>query len=206
MAEVGKDWLDRADDEWQTDEGQRDSDSEPGECDFHTQRKKLCADQAMISIERRQSDACNRGGQRERQVDHCADEPAAGKAIADQHPGNQCAEHGIDQRCNPRRAKTDFVGGDRALTERRGSELGRSYPRRLEHQRSKRQKHDQRQPCNRQPERQPEPGDDRTTHARSHQAQRWPRRLALGRARQGDGAAQCAFFAMIVSNIPPSAK
>ncbi len=54
--------------------------------------------QPLRGVERGQRDAGDRGRQGERQIDQRVDEPLAGKRVAHQHPGDEQAEDGVDQR------------------------------------------------------------------------------------------------------------
>ena len=62
------------------------------------QRREQGADPAVGGVERRQRDAGDGGGQRERQVDGGVENALAGKVVAHQHPGHDRAEDDIDQR------------------------------------------------------------------------------------------------------------
>ena len=76
--EVLEHGLDRAHDERQADEDQRDRDPERRERDLEPERLEQLAEPAVAGVERGQRDAGDRGRQRERQVDQRV-ERAAGR-------------------------------------------------------------------------------------------------------------------------------
>ena len=77
----------------------------------------MAAQPAVAGVQRGQRDAGHRRRQRERQIDQRIDETLAGEGIADQHPGHDQAEEGVDQRSQQRRAEGDAKGRQRALAE-----------------------------------------------------------------------------------------
>ena len=64
------------------------------------------ADPAVLRIQRRQRDARDGGRQRERQVHQRVHDFFAKKFVAHQHPRDDEAENGVDQRGAKRRAET----------------------------------------------------------------------------------------------------
>ena len=63
------------------------------------------ADPAVRRVERGERDAGDGGRQREGQVDDGVEHAAAGKVVADQHPGDDEAEDGVDRRGEKRSAE-----------------------------------------------------------------------------------------------------
>ena len=57
--------------------------------------------QPFVDVDRGEGDAGHRGGQREGQVDQRVHDAAAGEAVADQHPGDEEAEHRVDRGAAP---------------------------------------------------------------------------------------------------------
>ena len=62
--------------------------------DLDAQRREQAADPAVRTIDGGERDAGDRGRQGERQVDHRVDQPAAGKVVAGQNPGDEKAHDG----------------------------------------------------------------------------------------------------------------
>ncbi len=118
------------------------------------------AEPSGIGIERGQRDAGDGRGQGERQVDQRVDDPSAREAIADQHPGEDEAEHGIDQRGGERSAEGELVRGQHPGC---GGRLPQRIPAersRLEREGSQRDQHHQAQIEEGEAEGQPEAGQD----------------------------------------------
>ena len=81
--------LHGAHDEGQADEGERDDDADRRVADLEAEEiHQRLPEPAVRRIDRGERDAGHGGGQREGQVDHGIDQPAAREAIAHQHPGN----------------------------------------------------------------------------------------------------------------------
>src|SRR5713101_2812918 len=95
MREIGEDRLHGAHDEGQADEDEGDQDAERREGDVDAEAGEDSADPAGIGIERGERNAGNGGRQREGQIDKPVDEAAPGKAIADEHPGDEEADDGV---------------------------------------------------------------------------------------------------------------
>ena len=83
--------LHRPDDERQRDEHQREDDrrARVGDVD---------ADRRARAVEREQREAGDDRRQREGQVDHRVHHRLAAELVADQHPGGDRPEHGVEQR------------------------------------------------------------------------------------------------------------
>ena len=97
--------CDGAHDERQADEDQRDENAPAREGDLDADRRQRRAEPAVRRIERGERDAGDRGRQRERQIDDGVEEASAGKAVARQRPGDDRAEHDVDQRGRERNAE-----------------------------------------------------------------------------------------------------
>ncbi len=78
------------------DQRQRDGDADPGVGHLDAERLEVLADPAVLREHRRERDAGDRGGQRERHVDQRVDELAAREVVAHQRPGDDEAEHEVD--------------------------------------------------------------------------------------------------------------
>ena len=83
--------LHRADDERKRDEHEREHDRRLREGDVD-------ADRRLRAVEREQRQAGDDRRQRERQVDDRVHERLAAEIVADEHPGGDGAEHGVEQR------------------------------------------------------------------------------------------------------------
>jgi len=59
---------------------------------------EILADPAVRRVDGRERNAGHRGRQRERQIDDRVDEPLQRKRVAHEHPRDEKAEHGVDQR------------------------------------------------------------------------------------------------------------
>ena len=79
--------------------------------DLDAERSEELADPAVRRVERGERDAGDRGRQGEGQIDEGIDQPPAGKAIADQHPGDDQAEDGVDGGGGERNAEAHLEGG-----------------------------------------------------------------------------------------------
>ena len=106
--DIGQYRLHRAHHEWQRDKGQRQGDAQRGVGDLEAQVGGELADETIRRVQRGQCDTGDGGGQGEGQVDHRIDDLAAGEGVAHQHPGQQCADHAVDQRGVQRGAETQF--------------------------------------------------------------------------------------------------
>ena len=121
--------LDRSHDEGQADEGQR-----------HDDARRLVGDRQC-----RAARACRRSGRcrhrarsarsrRPRSEARTADRSSApnsrltGKAVADQHPGDEQAEHAVDRRGDRAPRRTSAVGGERSLARRPRSQNASQPP------------------------------------------------------------------------------
>ena len=158
--EILQDRLDGAHDEGQADEDERDEDAPRRIGDPQSERCCERADPAVRRIERGKRDAGDGGGQCKGQVDEGIEQPAPGKAIAHQHPGDEEPEDGIDAGRGERQAEGDAERRQRAAAGGDGEELGPAEARGLEDEAGKRDQNDQAQISERQAERQAEAGDD----------------------------------------------
>ena len=86
--------------EGKADEGHGHHDAERGEGDLDAERLQEAADPAVGRIDGGQGDAGHGGRQGKGEIDQRIDEPPAGKAVTDQHPGHQHAEDDVDDRRN----------------------------------------------------------------------------------------------------------
>ena len=112
-------------------------------------------DPAGVGIDRGQRDAGDRGRQRERQVDQRADQPLGREIVAHQHPGDEQAEHAVDRRRDHRRAEAT-AGRRRARASREGG-VAEDVPAladALDEHRAQRDQHDEREPEDRDAQRQ----------------------------------------------------
>ena len=87
------------------------------------------------------------------------DQPLAGEAVADQDPGDDQAEQGVDRGRGERRAEAHPEGGEHARRGERRPDLGPGA-RGLDDQGGQRDQHDQPEVGEGEAERQPEPGQD----------------------------------------------
>ena len=71
--------------------------------DLDAERREQAADPAVRRVERGQRDAGDGGRQREGKIDEGVEQAPAGKAVADQHPGDDHAEDGVDRGGDQRR-------------------------------------------------------------------------------------------------------
>ena len=95
--ELGENRLQRPDDEGQADEDERDGDAERGEGDLDAERLQERADPAVRRVDRAEGEARHRRRQGEGQVDGRVEQPAAGKLVAGQDPGDDAAEEDVDE-------------------------------------------------------------------------------------------------------------
>ena len=96
--ELDQNGLQRAHDEGEPDEGERDEDAERRVGDLQAERREEASDPAIRRVERRERDTGDGCRQRERKIDQRVELRLAGKGIAHHHPGDDQAEHAIDER------------------------------------------------------------------------------------------------------------
>ena len=119
-----------------------------------------CPIQPVGAKMRRERDAGDGGGKRERQVDDGIEHAPAREPVAHQHPGDDQSEHRVDRRRDKRRAKGDPKRGNDAVAGGDGPELVPRQVRRPQYQGRERDQDDQAEIGEREAERQPEAGDD----------------------------------------------
>src|SRR5581483_3775067 len=151
--------LHGADDEGKADEDERNGDAERGVGDLDAERFEQAADPAVRRVERSQRDAGDRRGQRKWKIDKRIEQAAAGKAVADQYPGDDDAEHRVDERGNERGEKAQAERRERARTGHHVEKAAHSELSRLQHEGAKRNEDDQAQIRQSETERQPESRD-----------------------------------------------
>ena len=125
---------------------------------FDAQRHQVTAQPAVRREQIGQRQARHRGRQREREIHHRINEPASGKLVAHQHPGQQRAEDGVGDRGNERGAKGQPVGRQGAI---RGGQVPEVRPgkfARAQDQAAKWDQHDRAQVKEREAHRQAEAG------------------------------------------------
>ncbi len=138
--------LHGADDERQADEDQRHDDADGGEADLEAEPVvEDRAERAVGRVERRQRDARDGGGERERQVDGGVEPAAAGEAVAHQHPGHEHAEEGVDDGGDQRRAEGKLQRCDDARVEGDAPELVPAQRGRADAEAGERDQDDERQ-------------------------------------------------------------
>ena len=106
VVELEQHRLHRADDERQRHEQQREHDRDARERDVD-------ADRRLRPVEREQGQPGDDRRQRERQVDQRVHDRLAAEVVADEHPGDDGAHHGVDERGRDRRAERQLQRGDR---------------------------------------------------------------------------------------------
>ncbi len=121
--DVGQYRLHGADHERQGDEGQRQGDAQRGVGDLEAQISCELADPAVGRVQRGQGDTGHSGRQGERQIDHRIDDLAAGEGVAHQHPGQQRADHPVDEGCVKGGAEAQLECRDHARGRDDGPEL-----------------------------------------------------------------------------------
>ena len=114
--------------------------------DLDAERRQQRADPALRREQRGQRDAGDRRRQRERHVDQRIRQVAAGKAVADHHPGDQQAERHVDRRRQRRGTEAQPQRRQHAWFGDRVPYAVEAQLPRPQHQRGKRQQYDQRQP------------------------------------------------------------
>src|SRR5690606_33761547 len=149
-----------ADHEGQPDKDKRNAYAERGEGDADPEFGKQRTDPAVLRIERGERDPRDRGWQGEGEIDHGIDNLAPGKAVADQNPGDNQPEYGIDQRRDEGNPEADPEGRDHPRVEDRADKLRPGHLRREEDHGGKRDQHDQPHVKEREAKRHPEPRDD----------------------------------------------
>ncbi|MCY1361074.1 hypothetical protein D9M69_477290 [compost metagenome] len=162
---VGEHRLHRAHDEGQDHEGQRQGDAERGVGDLEAEVGGELADQAVGRVQRGEGDAGDRGGQGEGQVDHRVDDLASGEGVTHQHPGQQRADHAVDQCGDQCGAEAELQCGEHARRGDDGPELVPGELGGLEEHGPQRNQHQQAEIHQGVPQSQPEAGYDRGNSA-----------------------------------------
>ena len=166
--EILEDGLDRADDERQAHEREREDDADGREGDLQAERLEETAEPAVTGVDGREREARDGRGEREGKVHDRVHERAPPKAVAGQHPREKEAEDRVEERGGERRPEAQAVGRERARRRHDAKELREREAGRLHEESGERHEDEEADVEKRHAESGPEPGKHSVPAASSH--------------------------------------
>ena len=134
--------LNRAHDERQADQRERDDDADPGIRHLDPERREVLADPAVLGEHRSQCDAGHRRRQRKRHVDQCIDQLASRELITYERPCDHETEHAVDDRRQQRRTEAQPNAAITCAIDQYSDEVIPAHRRGFHHERRERYQYD----------------------------------------------------------------